>query len=79
VCSSDLKIVLSALAVLKDKTNDEILNYIKTYKLEKVSVEDIKAADAAKFDASDFNLYEEEKRDRIEAQAAADAEKKEEN
>lgn len=73
------KIVLSALAVLKDKTNDEIMNYIKTYKLEKVSVEDIKAADAAKFDASDFNLYEEEKRDKAEAQAAAEAEKKDEN
>jgi small subunit ribosomal protein S1 len=73
------KIVLSALAVLKDKTNDEIMNYIKTYKLEKVSVEDIKAADAAKFDASDFNLYEEEKKDKAEAQPAAEAEKKDEN
>jgi len=69
------KIVLSALAVLKDKTNDDILNYIKTYKLEKVNVDDIKNADSAKFDSSDFNLYEDEKRDR--AEAAAEAEKKE--
>ena len=71
------KIVLSALAVLKDKSNDDIMNYIKTYKLEKVTVEDIKSADSAKFDSSDFNLYEDEKKDRQEA--AAEADKKEEN
>ncbi len=71
------KIVLSALAVLKDKSNDDIMNYIKTYKLEKVTVDDIKNADSAKFDSSDFNLYEDEKRERQEA--AAEAEKKEEN
>jgi len=71
------KIVLSALAVLKDKTNDDIQNYIKSYKLEKVNVEDIKNADAAKFDASDFNLYEDEKRSR--AEHDADTDKKDEN
>lgn len=71
------KIVLSALAVLKDKTNDDIMNYIKTYKLEKVNVDDIKNADSAKFDASDFNLYEDEKKDK--GEPAAEPEKKDEN
>ncbi|MGK9369848.1 30S ribosomal protein S1 [Melioribacter sp. Ez-97] len=52
------KIVLSALAVLKEKSDEEIAEYITTHKLDKVSVEDIKQADAGKFDSSDFNLYE---------------------
>ncbi|MGK9476537.1 30S ribosomal protein S1 [Melioribacter sp. OK-6-Me] len=52
------KIVLSALAVLKEKSDDEIAEYITTHKLDKVSVDDIKQADAGKFDSSDFNLYE---------------------
>ncbi|MFA3782768.1 30S ribosomal protein S1 [Melioribacteraceae bacterium 4301-Me] len=52
------KIVLSALAVLKEKSDEEILQYIEEHKLEKVSISDIKQADAGKFDSSDFNLYE---------------------
>ncbi len=52
------KIVLSAIASLKEKSDEEIDAYIKEYKLEKVSVDDIKNADAGKFDSSDFNLYE---------------------
>ncbi len=52
------KIVLSALAVLKEKSDNEIAEYITTHKLDKVSVDDIKQADAGKFDSSDFNLYE---------------------
>ncbi|MEW6193834.1 MAG: 30S ribosomal protein S1 [Bacteroidota bacterium] len=52
------KIVLSALASLKEKSDDEITQYIANHKLEKVSVGDIKQADAGKFDSSDFNLYE---------------------
>lgn len=52
------KIVLSALAAVKEKSDEEIMNYIQTHKLEKVTVEDIKNADAGKFDSSDFNLYE---------------------
>jgi small subunit ribosomal protein S1 len=65
--------------VLKDKSNDEILNYIKTYKLEKVTVEDIKNADAAKFDSSDFNLYEDDKKEKFEPLSASETEKKEDN
>ncbi len=52
------KIVLSALAPLKEKSDEEIVNYITTHKLEKVTIDAIKNADAGKFDSSDFNLYE---------------------
>jgi small subunit ribosomal protein S1 len=52
------KIVLSALAALKEKSDEEITQYITNHKLEKVGVADIKQADAGKFDSSDFNLYE---------------------
>ncbi|RJP60927.1 MAG: 30S ribosomal protein S1 [Melioribacteraceae bacterium] len=52
------KIVLSALAPLKEKSDEEITNYITQYKLEKVTVDDIKQADTGKFDATDFDLYE---------------------
>ena len=56
------KIVLSALAALQSKSDDEIANFITEYKLEKVTVEEIKTADAGKFDSSDFNLYESEQK-----------------
>ena len=52
------KIVLSAVAVVKEKSDEEIDAYIKEHKLEKVTIEDIKSADAGKFDPSDFNLYD---------------------
>ncbi len=52
------KIVLSALAALKEKTDEEITAFINEHKLEKVTVQDIMQADAGKFDSSDFNLYE---------------------
>ncbi len=52
------KIVLSALAVLKEKPDEEILQYINDHKLEKVSISDVRRADAGKFDSSDFNLYD---------------------
>ncbi len=52
------KIVLSALAPLKDKSDEEITAYISVHRLDKVSIEDVKGADAGKFDSSDFNLYE---------------------
>lgn len=53
------KIVLSAIAALKEKSNEEITDYIVQHKLEKVSVDDILKADAGKFDSSDFNMYDE--------------------
>jgi len=52
------KIVLSALAALKEKSDEEIAQYITNFKLEKVTVADVRQADAGKFDSSDFNLYE---------------------
>jgi len=55
------KIVLSALAALKEKSDEEIAKYISDFKLEKVTVADLKQADAGKFDSSDFNLYEDAK------------------
>ena len=55
------KIVLSVLAALKEATVEEIEDYIREHKLEKVSVDDIFAADAGKFDSSDFNMYVENK------------------
>ena len=54
------KIVLSAIAALKEKSDEEILAYIQEHKLENVSVEEIKEADAGKFDSSDFSLYDSE-------------------
>jgi len=53
------KIVLSALAAMKDKTEAEIEAYISDHKLEKVNVEAIRNADAGKFDASVFAGFEE--------------------
>ena len=75
------KIVLSALAALKEKSDEDIAKYIAEFKLEKVTVEEIKTADAGKFDSSDFNLYEDAKpQSHRESNAvAADAEKKETN
>lgn len=58
------KIVLSVLAALKEKDDQTIEEYINTHKLEKVTVDDIKNADAGKFDSSDFNLYDEAGNDR---------------
>ncbi|KUO60756.1 30S ribosomal protein S1 [bacterium BRH_c32] len=52
------KIVLSALAVMKDKTDEEISSFITDYKLEKVTIADVRNSDLGKFDSSDFNLYE---------------------
>ncbi|MFH0734664.1 MAG: 30S ribosomal protein S1 [bacterium] len=57
------KIVLSALAAVKEKSEEEITAYITAHKLDKVNIEDIKQADAGKFDSSDFNLYEDSSSD----------------
>ncbi len=52
------RIVLSALAVLKNKSDEEIQDYITTHKLGKVSVENIKNADLGNIDTSVFHEYE---------------------
>jgi len=53
------KIVLSALAALKDKSEEEITQYIEVHKLEKVTVEEIQNAEIGKFDSSDFKIFDE--------------------
>lgn len=72
------KIVLSALASLKELSNDEITKFIAEHKLEKVSVEDVLKADAGKFDSSDFNLYDDKIMPSMPSSQAASEEKKEE-
>lgn len=52
------KIVLSALGALKEKSNEEIQDYIAKHKLEKVSVDDIRNANAESVDSSDFPGFE---------------------
>ena len=53
------KIVLSALAAMKDKSDAEIDAYIADHKLEKVGLNDIRNADAGKFDSSAFTGFDE--------------------
>lgn len=52
------KIVLSAVAALKEKEDAEIEQYINTYKLEKVSVQNIKNAEMGTIDSSEFPIFE---------------------
>ncbi|MDA3861426.1 MAG: 30S ribosomal protein S1 [Melioribacteraceae bacterium] len=54
------KIVLSALAAVKDKSVEDIEKYIADHKLEKVSVEDIQNAEGGKFDATDFKVFDDQ-------------------
>lgn len=70
------KIVLSSLAALKEKSEEEIGQYISNHKLEKVTVADVLQADSGKFDASDFSLYEDKQTPQAAAQPVE--EKKEE-
>jgi small subunit ribosomal protein S1 len=55
---SNKKIVLSAIAALKDKSDAEIQEYIDKHKLEKVNVENIKNADTGAIDSSEFPIFE---------------------
>ncbi len=52
------KIVLSAIAALKDKPEDEIRTYLDKHKLDRVSIEEIMSMDTASVDASDFPIFE---------------------
>ena len=52
------KIVLSAIGALKEKSIDEIKEYISKHKLERVSAEDIRNASADSVDSSGFPNYE---------------------
>ena len=52
------KIVLSAIAVLKDKSEDEIRAYLDKHKLDRVTIEEILNMDTASVDVSDFPIFE---------------------
>jgi small subunit ribosomal protein S1 len=52
------KIVLSAIAVLKEKPEDEIRAYLDKHKLERVTVQDIMNVDTGSIDTSDFPIFE---------------------
>ncbi|MBK7104184.1 MAG: 30S ribosomal protein S1 [Ignavibacteriae bacterium] len=75
------KIVLSVIAAMKEKTDAEITDYIAKHKLEKVTIEDVKNADAGKFDSSIFPGFDEpdvhvEKSDDKKSEAKSDKESK---
>ncbi|MFO7526765.1 MAG: 30S ribosomal protein S1 [Ignavibacteriaceae bacterium] len=52
------KIVLSAIAALKEKSEQEIQDYLVTHKLERVSVESVKTAEMGSIDPSEFPIFE---------------------
>ncbi|HKJ80852.1 MAG TPA: 30S ribosomal protein S1 [Ignavibacteriaceae bacterium] len=52
------KIVLSAIAALKEKSEDEIQAYLETHKLDKVSAQEIKDAETGTIDASEFPIFD---------------------
>ena len=52
------KIVLSAIAALKEKSDEEIEQYINTYKLERVTVQNIQSAEMGTIDSSEFPIFE---------------------
>ena len=55
---SNKKIVLSTIAALKDKPENEIQVYLDKHKLEKVSIDSIKNADTGAIDTSEFPIFE---------------------
>jgi small subunit ribosomal protein S1 len=52
------KIVLSAITALKDKSEEEIQEYLTKHKLDRVSVQSIKSADTGAIDSSEFPIFE---------------------
>ena len=52
------KIVLSAIAPLKEKSEEEIRAYLDKHKLERVTVQDIMNVDTGSIDTSDFPIFE---------------------
>jgi small subunit ribosomal protein S1 len=52
------KIVLSAIAALKEKSEDEIRAYLDKHKLERVTLQDIMNVDTGSVDTSDFPIFE---------------------
>lgn len=52
------KIVLSAIAALKEKSDEEIESYITNFKLERVTVQNIRNAEMGTIDTSEFPIFE---------------------
>lgn len=52
------KIVLSTIAALKDKPDNEIEEYLNKHKLDKVSLDSIRNADTGAIDSSEFPIFE---------------------
>jgi small subunit ribosomal protein S1 len=52
------KIVLSAVAALKEKSDDEIRQYLDKHKLDRVTVQEVQNTDTGSIDASDFPIFE---------------------
>jgi len=52
------KIVLSSIAALKEKPEEEIQSYIDSHKLEKVTVQEIKNTETTAIDTSEFPIFE---------------------
>lgn len=52
------KIVLSAIAALKEKSEDEIKTYLEKHKLDRDSVQEIQNAETGTIDASEFPIFE---------------------
>jgi small subunit ribosomal protein S1 len=52
------KIVLSAIAAMKEKSEDEIKNYLEKHKLDRISVQEIQNADTGSIDSSEFPIFE---------------------
>lgn len=55
---SNKKIVLSTIAALKDKPDNEIEAYLNKHKLDKVSLDSIRTADTGVIDSSEFPIFE---------------------
>lgn len=61
------KIVLSAIAALKEKSEKEIEDYLVAHKLDRVSVESVKTAEMSSIDPSEFPIFETPEPDQIES------------
>ena len=55
---SNKKIVLSTIAALKDKPDNEIEEYLNKHKLDRVSIDNIKNAETGAIDSSEFPIFE---------------------
>jgi hypothetical protein len=49
---------LSTTAALKEKSEEEIQDYLNKHKLERVSIESIKSAETTVIDSSEFPIFE---------------------